>query len=45
MDLYMPALDGIKATQAIREFLSDKIDIKTQMPVRPHICMLSSADM
>ena len=39
MDLYLPRLDGIKATQKIHKFLR-----KNHVRNNPYICLLTGAD-
>ena len=45
MDLYLPELNGVQATQSIRDFLSEQANIyKNKSIARPHICLVSSSD-
>ena len=42
MDLYMPQLNGLEATEAIKKFLKESCKLVGIKTIKPYICMLTS---
>ena len=42
MDLYMPHLNGLEATDAIKKFLKESCKEAGIKTIKPYICMLTS---